>query len=47
LSPLLLPHQAHSPLEVGLGRDAEVFTKGQAMSSIGFGAKIGVHPKSG
>lgn len=34
-------------LEVGLGRDAEVFTKGQAMSSVGFGAKIGIHPKSG
>jgi len=33
-------------LEVGLGRDAEVFTKGQAMSSVGFGAHIGIHPRS-
>eukprot|EP01127_Copromyxa_protea_P000528 TRINITY_DN10445_c0_g1_i1.p1 TRINITY_DN10445_c0_g1~~TRINITY_DN10445_c0_g1_i1.p1 ORF type:complete len:417 (+),score=77.25 TRINITY_DN10445_c0_g1_i1:233-1483(+) len=33
-------------LEVGLGVNAEVFTKGQAMSSVGFGAKIGIHPKS-
>ncbi|WP_223549642.1 fumarylacetoacetate hydrolase family protein [Aestuariivivens sp. NBU2969] len=29
-------------LEVGIGKDAEVFTKGQPMSSVGFGAEIGV-----
>ncbi len=33
-------------LEVGIGPDVEVFTKGQPMSSMGFGAKIGLHPKS-
>ncbi len=33
-------------LEVGIGPDAEVFTKGQPMSAVGFGADIGVHPKS-
>lgn len=29
-------------LEVGIGKDAEVFTKSQPMSSVGFGAEIGV-----
>jgi len=33
-------------LEVGIGPDAEVFTKGQPMSAVGFGAAIGLHPKS-
>lgn len=33
-------------LEVGIGPDAEVFTKGQPLSSVGSGAKIGVHPDS-
>lgn len=33
-------------LEVGLGPDAEVFTKAQPMSSVGLGADIGVHPVS-
>ena len=33
-------------LEVGIGPDAEVFTKAQPMSAIGCGAKIGLHPKS-
>ncbi len=33
-------------LEVGIGPDAEVFTKAQPMSAVGFGADIGVHPKS-
>jgi fumarylacetoacetate (FAA) hydrolase family protein len=28
-------------LEVGIGPDAEVFTKSQPMSSVGFGAKVG------
>ncbi len=33
-------------LEVGIGPDAEVFTKAQPMSAVGFGAEIGLHPKS-
>jgi fumarylacetoacetate (FAA) hydrolase family protein len=33
-------------LEVGIGKDAEVFTKSQPMSSVGFGAQIGIHPES-
>jgi fumarylacetoacetate (FAA) hydrolase family protein len=33
-------------LEVGLGPDAEVFTKAQPMSSVGHGADIGIHPAS-
>jgi fumarylacetoacetate (FAA) hydrolase family protein len=33
-------------LEVGIGPDAEIFTKGQPMSAVGTGAEIGIHPKS-
>ncbi|OAN69178.1 fumarylacetoacetate hydrolase [Rhodobacteraceae bacterium EhC02] len=33
-------------LEVGIGPDAEVFTKSQAMSAVGSGASIGLHPVS-
>jgi len=33
-------------LEVGIGPDAEIFTKCQPMSSVGFGADIGLHPIS-
>lgn len=33
-------------LEVGIGPDAEVFTKAQPLSSMGFGQPIGVHPDS-
>lgn len=33
-------------LEVGIGPDAEIFTKAQPMSSVGCGALIGIHPKS-
>ncbi|MDJ0978130.1 MAG: fumarylacetoacetate hydrolase family protein [Erythrobacter sp.] len=33
-------------LEVGIGPDAEVFTKAQPMSVVGHGAQIGIHPKS-
>ena len=33
-------------LEVGIGPDAEIFTKGQPLSSVGVGADIGVHPAS-
>ncbi|NOD77625.1 MULTISPECIES: fumarylacetoacetate hydrolase family protein [unclassified Ruegeria] len=33
-------------LEVGIGPDAEVFSKAQVLSSVGFGAEIGLHPIS-
>ena len=33
-------------LEVGIGPDAEIFTKCQPMASVGFGADIGLHPIS-
>ena len=33
-------------LEVGIGPDAEVFTKAQPMSAVGCGAEVGLHPKS-
>ncbi len=33
-------------LEVGIGKDAEIFTKSQAMSAVGWGAEIGIHPES-
>lgn len=33
-------------LEVGIGVDAEIFTKAQPMSAVGTGAEIGIHPRS-
>jgi fumarylacetoacetate (FAA) hydrolase family protein len=33
-------------LEVGIGPDAEVFTKSQPMAAVGTGAEIGIHPES-
>jgi len=33
-------------LEVGIGPDAEVFTKAQVLSSVGTGAAVGLHPIS-
>ncbi len=33
-------------LEVGIGPDAEVFTKGQPLSAVGPGAMVGLHPVS-
>jgi fumarylacetoacetate (FAA) hydrolase family protein len=33
-------------LEVGIGPDAEIFTKTQPMASVGHGELIGLHPKS-
>jgi len=33
-------------LEVGIGKDAEVFSKSQALSAVGFGASVGLHPVS-
>lgn len=33
-------------LEVGIGPDAEVFSKAQTLSAVGWGAPVGLHPKS-
>jgi fumarylacetoacetate (FAA) hydrolase family protein len=33
-------------LEVGIGPDAEIFTKAAPMSAVGIGAQIGLHPAS-
>ncbi len=33
-------------LEVGIGPDAEIFTKAQPMSAVGPGAWVGIHPRS-
>jgi fumarylacetoacetate (FAA) hydrolase family protein len=33
-------------LEVGIGPDAEIFTKSQAMSAVGSGFDVGLHPSS-
>ena len=33
-------------LEVGIGPDAEIFSKAQVMSAVGFGAEVGIHPMS-
>lgn len=33
-------------LEVGIGPDAEVFSKAQVLSAVGFGADVGLHPIS-
>jgi fumarylacetoacetate (FAA) hydrolase family protein len=33
-------------LEVGIGPDAEVFSKAQPMASVGYGADVGLHPIS-
>ena len=33
-------------LEVGIGPDAEIFTKSQPMSAMGCGAEVGIHPHS-
>jgi fumarylacetoacetate (FAA) hydrolase family protein len=33
-------------LEVGIGPDAEIFTKSQPMSAVGVGAEVGIHPGS-
>jgi fumarylacetoacetate (FAA) hydrolase family protein len=33
-------------LEVGIGPDAEVFSKAQVLSAVGHGAKVGLHPVS-
>ncbi|SFB72954.1 Fumarylacetoacetate (FAA) hydrolase family protein [Polaromonas sp. OV174] len=33
-------------LEVGIGPDAEIFTKAPVLSAVGSGADVGIHPKS-
>jgi fumarylacetoacetate (FAA) hydrolase family protein len=33
-------------LEVGIGPDAEIFTKAPVLSSVGLGADVGLHPRS-
>ena len=33
-------------LEVGIGPDAEIFTKSQPMSAVGTGVDAGIHPIS-
>ncbi|WP_462383089.1 fumarylacetoacetate hydrolase family protein [Pseudomonas sp. Marseille-QA0892] len=33
-------------LEVGIGPDAEIFTKAPVLASVGSGTEIGIHPKS-
>ncbi len=43
---LIEQHAWSQYLEVGIGPDAEIFTKSQPMSSVGLGADIGLHPKS-
>jgi len=47
LKQVLIEQQAWSQyLEVGIGPDAEVFTKAPVMSSVGTGMDAGLHPKS-
>lgn len=47
LKALLVERDLWSPyLEVGIGPDAEVFTKAQPMSAVGTGAEIGLHASS-
>jgi fumarylacetoacetate (FAA) hydrolase family protein len=47
LKAFLIEHGLWSQyLEVGIGPDAEVFTKGPVLSSVGTGAEIGIHAQS-
>lgn len=47
LKALLIEQQMWSQyLEVGIGPDAEIFTKAPVLSAVGTGAAIGVHPAS-
>ena len=43
-----LPKRGHwsQYLEVGIGPDAELFTKCPPMASVGVGSRVGIHPKS-
>ena len=47
LKKVLIAHGAWSQyLEVGIGEDAEIFTKAQPMSAVGHGMDAGLHPRS-
>lgn len=47
LKQMLIERKAWSQyLEVGIGPDAEIFTKSQPLSAVGTGADIGLHPAS-
>ena len=47
LKSLLIEQGAWSQyLEVGIGPDAEIFTKCQPLAAVGIGAEIGIHPAS-
>lgn len=47
LKQVLIEQGVWSPyLEVGIGPDAEIFTKSQPMSAVGLGAEVGIHPRS-
>jgi fumarylacetoacetate (FAA) hydrolase family protein len=47
LKDLLIAQGAWSQyLEVGIGPDAEIFTKAPPMSAVGTGAEVGIHPRS-
>jgi len=47
LKEVLIAQQAWSQyLEVGIGADAEIFTKAPVLSSVGAGMDAGLHPKS-
>ena len=47
LKAMLIEQQMWSQyLEVGIGPDAEVFTKTPVLASVGTGADVGIHPKS-
>src|SRR5512133_1876600 len=43
---LIAQHMWSQYLEVGIGPDAEIFTKSQPMSAVGTGADVGLHPAS-
>lgn len=47
LKAMLIEHGMWSQyLEVGIGPDAEIFTKAPVLSAVGTGAEIGIHPAS-
>lgn len=47
LKKMLIEKDAWSQyLEVGIGPDAEIFTKSQPLSAVGYGAQIGINPIS-
>ena len=47
LKTVLLAQGMWSPyLEVGIGPDAEIFTKSACLSAVGWGSEVGIHPLS-